>query len=296
MREVGGQSVLPEPGAARRGLLRHRRRRPRRPRSSSAGRAGGCRPSRASRCAPRSGRRGRAAESVAGGPPAVRARRGGAWRAALLRRPGGGHPRRVSRRRVAAGVAARPPRASAVRGLLDGAARGHRRRGCARDCAPRPRLYEEALVLDPRHEDALYYLGQCRRELGRPAEARAAFERLVEVNPSSARGHLALGALLASPDPAEPMDLAAAEVHLRRAHEINGEETGPDGAPRRGAARARAATPRRGEWFEAALRTNPRSVEAAFLAGYLGVGRGQRRDARARSPAGCGRRRRSKAR
>jgi Tfp pilus assembly protein PilF len=136
------------------------------------------------------------------------------------------------------------------------------------DCASAARLYEEALALDPRHEDARYYLGQCRRELGQPTEARAAFERLVDVNPASARGHLALGALLASPDPAEPMDLAQAETHLRRAHEINGEETGPMVrlgevllvAGRAGEAR---------EWFEAALRTNPKSVEAAFLAGFV---------------------------
>jgi tetratricopeptide (TPR) repeat protein len=136
------------------------------------------------------------------------------------------------------------------------------------DCASAVRLYEEALTLEPRHEDALYYLGQCRRELGRPSEARAALEQLVGVNPASARGHLALGALLASPDPAEAMDLAEAEAHLRRAHEINGEETGPVVrlgevllvAGRAGEAR---------EWFEAALRTNPKSVEAAFLAGFV---------------------------
>ncbi len=134
-------------------------------------------------------------------------------------------------------------------------------------CASAIGLYEQALVLDPRHEDALYYLGQCRRESGQPIEAREALERLVEVNPASARGHLALGALLASPDPAEPMDLASAEAHLRRAHEINGEETGP--VVRLGEVllvRGRDAEARR--WLEAALRTNPKSVEAAFLAGF----------------------------
>jgi tetratricopeptide (TPR) repeat protein len=137
------------------------------------------------------------------------------------------------------------------------------------DLAEAARHYEEALVLEPRHEDALYYLGQCRRELGQPGAARVAFERLAEVNPASARGHLALGALFASPDPSEPMDLAQAERHLRRAHEINGEETGP--VVRLGEialVTGRSAEARR--WFEAALRTNPKSVEAAFLAGYLG--------------------------
>lgn len=138
-----------------------------------------------------------------------------------------------------------------------------------RDFAEAARLYEAALAIEPRHEDALYYLGQCRRERADPQAARAAFERLVEANPSSARGHLALGALLASPDPREPMDLAQAEAHLRRAHEINGEETGP--VVRLGEVAlvsGRDAEAR--QWFESALRTNPKSVEAAFLAGYLG--------------------------
>lgn len=143
-----------------------------------------------------------------------------------------------------------------------------------RDCATSAGLYQEALKLDPRHEDALYYLGQCLRELGRPLEARAAFERLVAVNGSSARGHLALGALLASPEAAEPMDLVTAEQHLRRAHAINGEETGP--IVRLGEVllvTGRAAEA--GAAFEAALRTNPRSVEAAFLAGFVAWDAGQ---------------------
>jgi hypothetical protein len=93
--------------------------------------------------------------------------------------------------------------------------------------------------------------------------------------PASARGHLSLGALLASPNPAEPMDLAAAEAHLRRAHAVNAEETGPvvrlgevllvlgrDGEAR--------------QWLEAALRTNPKSVEAAFLAGFAAWDAGSR--------------------
>ena len=138
-----------------------------------------------------------------------------------------------------------------------------------RDFAGAARLYEEALVLEPRHEDGLYYLGQSRRELGQAEAARLAFERLLEVNPASARGHLALGALFASPEPSEPMDLGKAERHLRRAHEINGEETGP--LVRLGEVAllaGRSAEARR--WLESALRTNPKSVEAAFLAGYLG--------------------------
>ena len=136
------------------------------------------------------------------------------------------------------------------------------------DFAAAERAYERALALDPRHEDSLYYLGHCRREIGQPAGALEALTRLVGVNPSSARGHLALGALLAPADVSLPLDLGGAEEHFRRAHAINGEETGSmvrlgEIAIVRGdAARARS-------WLESALRTNPRSVEAAFLLGYL---------------------------
>jgi tetratricopeptide (TPR) repeat protein len=129
-------------------------------------------------------------------------------------------------------------------------------------------VYERTLSLDPRHEDSLYYLGYCRREAGDATGARRAFARLVDVNPASARGHLALAALLVSPDTAGPLDVEGAESHLRRAHEINAEETG---------AMVRLAevlivrgdVAEAGTWLDAAARTNPRSVEAAFLAGYL---------------------------
>jgi tetratricopeptide (TPR) repeat protein len=129
------------------------------------------------------------------------------------------------------------------------------------------RAYENALDLDPRHEESLYYLGQCRRQLGEAVAARETFDRLLAVNPSSARGHLALGGLLAAPDEGI-LDLDTAEAHLRRAHEINAEETGPLVRlgeillARRDYAGAR-------EQLEAALRSNPRSVEAAFLVGYI---------------------------
>jgi tetratricopeptide (TPR) repeat protein len=137
-----------------------------------------------------------------------------------------------------------------------------------RDFARAAGAYEEALSLDPRHEDSLYYLGQCRQELGLHREARVAFARLVDVNPASARGHNALGALLASPDASAPLDLDAAEDHFSRAHAINGEETGP--MVRLGEiAIVRADDPEAQRWLQAALRTNAKSAEAAFLLGYL---------------------------
>ncbi len=136
------------------------------------------------------------------------------------------------------------------------------------DCAGAIRQYEEALTLDPSHEDSLYYLGQCFREVGRYERSRDALSRLIRINPAAARGHSALGSLLASPDEGAPWDPAAAETHLRRAHEINAEETGP--IVRIGELLIlRGEHAEAAELLEGASRTNPRSVEAAFLAGYL---------------------------
>jgi len=129
-------------------------------------------------------------------------------------------------------------------------------------------LYEQALTIDGEHEDSLYYLGHCRAEQNDRAGARAAFEALLEVNPESARGHAALGAILASRDPSAPRDLASAERHFREAHRINREETGP-------LVRlseiliVRGDLDEAGRWLEAAALTNAWSREASFLAGYV---------------------------
>lgn len=137
-----------------------------------------------------------------------------------------------------------------------------------REYAAAAAAYERALADDPLHEDSLYYLGHCMSHLGRTDQARATFAKLVSVNPDSARGHLALGALLSTPEESRPLEAAAAEAHLRRAHEINGEETGP--MMRLGELLiVQGHLEEAGAWLEAAARTNPKSVEAAFLAGYL---------------------------
>jgi hypothetical protein len=90
----------------------------------------------------------------------------------------------------------------------------------------------------------------------------------VSINPASARGHLALGGILASTDERADLDLVRAEEHFRRAHAINGEETGP--MLRLGEvliAQGKAGEAR--HWLESAATTNPKSVEAACMAGFL---------------------------
>ncbi|MFQ5876610.1 MAG: FG-GAP-like repeat-containing protein [Acidobacteriota bacterium] len=154
-----------------------------------------------------------------------------------------------------------------------GRAKLERTRG---ECGRAVESYREALAIDPAHEEALYYLGQCLGEMGRFEDARRAFERLLRVSPESVRGHVGLASLLAAPEAPGIPDLAAAEEHLRRAHAINAEETGP--MVRLGEILIlRGDRDEAGRWLEAASRTNPRSVEAAFLAGYL---RWEARDAR----------------
>lgn len=146
------------------------------------------------------------------------------------------------------------------------------------DLAAAASSYQAALRIDPDHEDSLYHLGQCLQEAGQASGALAAFRHLVEVNDSSARGHLALGSLLASVEDDGPWDLEGAERHLRRAHEINGEETGP--MLRLGEVRlVRGDAGEAERWLNAAAATNPKSVEAALLSGFLRWKAGDRRSA-----------------
>ena len=134
--------------------------------------------------------------------------------------------------------------------------------GAARDA------YRQALELNPRHEDALYYLGNMELELGHYDSAHAAWTRLVQLNPGSARTHSRLGDLYACMDPGAPRDLAKAEAEFRRALELNREETGP---PLRLAEIALMRGNLAGaiSRLDAVIGSHSRSVEAHFLKGYV---------------------------
>jgi tetratricopeptide (TPR) repeat protein len=136
----------------------------------------------------------------------------------------------------------------------------------AGDCAAAIPIYRRALALHPGHEDALYYLGQCLQALGRTDEAHRALVDLVTVNPSSSRGHLALGflALWREGGP----DLDSAQHEFEQAHGLNKEESGAM-LQLGEVALVRGEGERASEWLRAALHTNPRNLEAAFLLGYL---------------------------
>lgn len=128
--------------------------------------------------------------------------------------------------------------------------------------------YREALAIDGRHEDALYYYGNMLFELADYDAAVGAWRALTEVNPFSTRAHLQLGAVHSCGLEGTPFDLTAAEREFARAHEINKEETGPiiklgEIAVLTGEyGQART-------YLETALQTNAKSVEAHYLLGYL---------------------------
>jgi tetratricopeptide (TPR) repeat protein len=127
--------------------------------------------------------------------------------------------------------------------------------------------YRQALALDPRHEDALYYLGNVELDLGHYQDAGSAWERLLQLNPSSSRTHSRLGDLYACIEAGAPTDLARAEAEFRRALALNREETGPllrlgEVALVRGRLAGAIA------YFDTVIGFHPRSVEAQFLKGY----------------------------
>jgi tetratricopeptide (TPR) repeat protein len=89
------------------------------------------------------------------------------------------------------------------------------------------RLYEQALRLNPRHEESLYYLGNCLLELGDYTRASEFYARLVEMNPQSPRGHAQLGVALSSLAPGAPLDFSRARESFESVLRINPEESGP---------------------------------------------------------------------
>jgi len=128
--------------------------------------------------------------------------------------------------------------------------------------------YARALEFNPRHQDALYYQGNMAFDLGRLADAERAWQLLVTVDPSYARGHSQLGVLYSCVGEPALLDLPRASAEFQRALEINREETGPllhlgEIALLQGdLAQARS-------WFDKVVGSNFSSVEALFYRGYL---------------------------
>ena len=134
--------------------------------------------------------------------------------------------------------------------------------------------YEAALAFNPVHEDALYYLGSVLLSMGEFETSVDVLDRLVAVNPRSPRAHMQLGVLHACPDPGAPLDLRRAAEALQHAWALNREQTGTPlwlgllALLQDDLSGAR-------EHFEHVLGSNPGSVPANYLLGYVSWSRGQ---------------------
>ncbi len=149
----------------------------------------------------------------------------------------------------------------------------------AGDCAGAIQLFEQALALDPVHEDSLYYLSQCLADQGRTEEALERLGALIRVNPQSHRAHRQWAFLRASGD-AGPQALQDATAALERAVAINPEETGAlELLGEIDLMRGDLAAAER--HLALACQTNPQAAKAFFLRGYVAWMRGNTEAARA---------------
>jgi tetratricopeptide (TPR) repeat protein len=128
-------------------------------------------------------------------------------------------------------------------------------------------LFQQALKLDPKHEDSRYYLAHCLSAQGDINSALTELEVLQRINSHSHRAFQQWGCLRAL-SAVSDSDLAAAEKALEQAHTLNPEETGAllllgEISLLRGD------KPKAKGRFSAACRSNPRAVAGFFLQGYL---------------------------
>ncbi len=139
--------------------------------------------------------------------------------------------------------------------------------------------YRLALKLDPAHDRSLYHLSNCLIELNRFEEALTPLRELIRVNPLSQRAHLQIGVIHCCPEAGAAYDLSAARDALRRAVEINPEETG---ALQRlaGVELVRGEEEEARKLYELATRSNHRAVEGYYIRGYLCWKRGEEEQAR----------------
>ncbi len=89
--------------------------------------------------------------------------------------------------------------------------------------------YREALKIDSTHSNALYYMGNMQMVLGDYADAEKYWNRLIRLNPASARAHIQLGTLYSCSEELNKQlyHPPKAFAHFKKAMEINPEDTGP---------------------------------------------------------------------
>ena len=139
-------------------------------------------------------------------------------------------------------------------------------------------LYQKALLLNPRHEDSLYYQGNCLFELHRYSEAVLSYQRLISLNPSgSSRGYMQLGLVYSDLDDDAPRDLDKASQFFRRTLQVD-----PDSGVMLGLGEVALL---QGRWqeskrsLEIVNTDNPMSMAAPYLLGYLAYQKGDKKEA-----------------
>lgn len=128
--------------------------------------------------------------------------------------------------------------------------------------------YNLSLNINPKHEDALFYLGNMYLEIGDYEDAEAEWKKLAELNPMSAKAFYQLGNLYLSRDHESFFNLDQAENEIWKAHRINKLITGPQillgqiNLIRQNYGKAE-------KYFNAVLGSNTKNTEACFLLGYI---------------------------
>ena len=96
-----------------------------------------------------------------------------------------------------------------------------------RDYRAAAEAYRNALAIDPKHQDSLFYLAISLESSGKYSEAATVLRELTKLYPEHARAWSQLGTVLATTAPGAAADFDGAETAFKRSEAINPEHTGP---------------------------------------------------------------------
>ena len=128
--------------------------------------------------------------------------------------------------------------------------------------------YEQALMINPEHEDSWFNLGNMYLELNQGEKAEECWQNIVGRNPNSARAHMQLGRLYLSYERTATFDLGKAQYEFETAANINKVITGP--IMQLGyVALIKNEYALAYDYFQDVTGTDTKSTEPHFLLGYL---------------------------
>ncbi|MBY0479970.1 MAG: tetratricopeptide repeat protein [Chitinophagaceae bacterium] len=88
--------------------------------------------------------------------------------------------------------------------------------------------YQEALNINQKHEDALYYIGNMFMNLDNYKQAQSSWEKLVEINPQSERAYIQLGNLYFCINHTDYFHPEKSKSYFERAASLNKETLSPN--------------------------------------------------------------------